>query len=375
MNRHIESIRIQDFQNHRDTHIKLVPGLNMITGSSDSGKSALFRSLSLAFLDSFRKQDVRDGQKNAHVTINFKNGDYYKRTKGDVNELEFQYKEQPLQKHTKFAKNFPQDAIDFLGHIPKTSSGALPFANQEDKLFLINLSDEAIPKEISRLLGIQDLEDAASELGADINKVSGDIKRTNIEIDSTKKKLIPFEGLDEKLQNLETIKNLLQEYKELSEFILECQTLFNNFLTMINKVNNCKAQIAKQNSLVDYFSTEIPSLETNYNNIKDGLLLIENMENAKNNFMKCKGQYQKYYEISEGEIGSLISKSIEIKDVFSSASSLEKCISSVEFEISTTSNEIDDENDAIAGYNNEIDTLLKYLHENFELCNECGKPL
>ena len=78
MNRHLESIRIQDFQNHQDTHIKLYPGLNLITGSSDSGKSGLFRSLSTAFLDIFRKQDVRDGQKNAQITINFKNGDYEK---------------------------------------------------------------------------------------------------------------------------------------------------------------------------------------------------------------------------------------------------------------------------------------------------------
>ena len=77
MNRHIDSIHIQDFQNHQDTHIKLVPGLNIITGSSDSGKSAIVRALDLAFLDTFRKQDVRDGQKNSHVTINFRNGDTF----------------------------------------------------------------------------------------------------------------------------------------------------------------------------------------------------------------------------------------------------------------------------------------------------------
>lgn len=106
MNRHIESIRIQDFQNHQDTYIKLVPGLNLITGSSDSGKSAIIRALSTAYLDVFRKQDVRDGQKNAQITLNFKNGDYYKRIKGDTNELEFQYADKELQKHSRFSKTF-----------------------------------------------------------------------------------------------------------------------------------------------------------------------------------------------------------------------------------------------------------------------------
>ena len=90
MNRHIDNIRIRDFQNHEDTFLTFCSGLTVITGTSDSGKSALYRSLMVAFQDYFRKHDVRDGQKNAEITINFVNGDYLKRTKGTVNEIEYQ---------------------------------------------------------------------------------------------------------------------------------------------------------------------------------------------------------------------------------------------------------------------------------------------
>jgi DNA repair ATPase RecN len=375
MNRHIDSIHIQDFQNHQDTHIKLVPGLNIITGSSDSGKSAIVRALDLAFLDTFRKQDVRDGQKNSHVTINFRNGDTYKRTKGETNELEFQYAGKEVQKHSRFSKKFPQEALDFLGHIPRTSTSALPFAGQEDKLFLINLSDEAIGKEISKLLGIYDLEEAATLLGSDINKLSVDIKRLNTDIENTKKKLEPFENLDLKLKSIEELKNLQSEYESIEQYIRDCVSFVKDFSALIKEINKCKSDLSFQNELVDFFTNEIPTLEHSYSEIKDGLQLVENIDNARNNFFKSKIQYEKSYEIAEGQIGNLICDSIKLQSIYSDLYGIEKSIEEVNENIDFVSDKIRDEEDIITLCDDEIKTLLEYLHTNFTICETCGKPL
>lgn len=40
-----EKLRIQNFQSHKDTLLEFVPGINVIVGTSDSGKSAVFRAL------------------------------------------------------------------------------------------------------------------------------------------------------------------------------------------------------------------------------------------------------------------------------------------------------------------------------------------
>jgi DNA repair ATPase RecN len=359
MNRHIDSIHIQDFQNHQDTHIKLVPGLNIITGSSDSGKSAIVRALDLAFLDTFRKQDVRDGQKNSHVTINFRNGDTYKRTKGETNELEFQYAGKEVQKHSRFSKKFPQEALDFLGHIPRTSTSALPFAGQEDKLFLINLSDEAIGKEISKLLGIYDLEEAATLLGSDINKLSVDIKRLNTDIENTKKKLEPFENLDLKLKSIEELKNLQSEYESIEQYIRDCVSFVKDFSALIKEINKCKSDLSFQNELVDFFTNEIPTLEHRYSEIKDGLQLVENIDNARNNFFKSKIQYEKSYEIAEGQIGNLICDSIKLQSIYSDLYGIEKSIEEVNENIDFVSDKIRDEEDIITLCDDEIKTLLE----------------
>lgn len=375
MNRHIDSIHIKDFQNHQDTNIKLVPGLNIITGSSDSGKSAIVRALDLAFLDSFRKQDVRDGQKNSIITINFRNGDTYKRTKGDVNELEFQYANKEVEKHSRFSKKFPQEAIDFLGHIPKTSTNSLPFASQEDKLFLINLSDEAIGKEISKLLGIYDLEEASSNLGSDINKISADIKRLNIDIEDTKKKLEPFEDLDEKLAKIEELKKLSEQYEDLESYIKCCETFFKEFLTLIKNINKCKSDLQIQNNLLDFYLDTIPVLEQNYHEIKDGLELVENIDSARRNFFNSKTQYEKSYEIAEGSIGLSISESISLQALYNNLLTLESSLNEASDNVDTYCEKIEKEQQTIDSCEAEIKEWQDYLSKNFKICNECGKPL
>lgn len=375
MKRHIDSIHIQDFQNHQDTNVRLVPGLNIITGSSDSGKSAIVRALELAFFDNFRKCDVRHKQKNSQVTINFRNGDTYKRTKGDTNEVEFQYAEQEIQKHSRFSKKFPQEAIDFLGHIPKTSTSYLPFAGQDEKLFLINLSDEAIGKEISKLLGISDLEDAASNLGSDINKISVDIKKLNTDIETTKKKLEPFENLDSNLEKIEDLKKLSEQYEEIESYIKDCEAFFKDFVNLIKEINKCKSDLELQNSLVEFYANEIPTLEHTYHEIKDGLELIESMESAKNNFFKSKSQYEKSYEISEGEIGTLISESINLQTLFVSMQSLENSLVETSDKVDSYTANVKKEQQIIDSCDADIKHWQEYLTANFKICNECGKPL
>ena len=41
----INQIRLENFQGHVDTRIDLVPGVNVITGQSDAGKSSIVRAL------------------------------------------------------------------------------------------------------------------------------------------------------------------------------------------------------------------------------------------------------------------------------------------------------------------------------------------
>ena len=372
MNRQIKSIRIQDFQNHEDTFFELKPGLNMFTGSSDSGKSAISRSLHLALLDSFRKYDVREGQKNAKISITYNNGDWYTRTKGDTNEIEYQREGQEVVKHSRFSKNIPLDVTEFLGYMPKTLSGALPLANQEEKFFLITLSDEALPKEISRLLGIDDLEEAASLLGSDVNKISGDIKKIAGEIENTKAKLEPFEDLDEKIENLNEFKKMITEYEALEKEISEINDLFAEYQKIGKQYTDCKTEKEKSETLFQFLSNGIPVLEKQFNEISDGLILNENILKTRQQFKITKDKYDIFYEIAEGTIGNLISECVNQHTILDEITNLDDDLSEISIDIEIKSKDIEAQNKIIANCDEQIKELEQYLKDNFEVCDICG---
>ena len=372
MNRQIKSIRIQDFQNHQDTFFELKPGLNLFTGSSDNGKSAISRSLHLAFLDYFRKYDVREGQKNAKVTITYNNGDWYSRTKGDTNEIEYQREGQEVVKHSRFSKNIPQDVTEFLGYIPKTLSGALPLANQEEKFFLITLSDEALPKEISRLLGIDDLEEAASLLGSDVNKISVDIKRVSGEIENTKEKLKPYEDLDEKIKNLNEFKKMIAEYEALEKEITEINDLYTEYQKIGKQYTDCKAEKEKSETLFQFLLDSIPLLEKQFNEISHGLILNENILKTRQQFKITKDKYNIFYEIAEGTIGNLISECVNQHTILDEITNLDNDLSEISIDIDIKSKDIEAQNKIIANCDEKIKELEQYLTDNFEVCDVCG---
>jgi exonuclease SbcC len=373
MNRHVKSIRIKDFQNHEDTFLTFGPGLTVITGTSDSGKSAIYRAFMFALQNEGKPYDVREKQKNAEVTIIFKNDDYLKRTKGTVNEIEYQYFGKEIVKHSKFGTDYPKDVLEFIGHIPKTANDSLPFANQDNKLFLINGSDLSIPRDISKLLGIDDLEQAASLLNSEVTKISGDIKRFNSEIETTKTKLEPFENLDQKIESLNELKKLIKSYESLELEIDDIKKFNNNFQKTYKQYAECNNEKIKYENLQEIYNENIPELSQNYNNFSDGLKLIENISSKVSQFKVVEKKYNHFYGISEGDIGQLITECDSKHNELLIIQNLDTDIENTNFEIDSRKDDIDKFNKIITKCDEEIEALETYARENFESCESCGR--
>jgi len=78
MNEHITQIQIKNFQSHRDTLIKLKPGVNAIVGLSDAGKSAVLRATGLVLTNSGLDQSRWGGVTDVEIT--FADGNVVSRT-------------------------------------------------------------------------------------------------------------------------------------------------------------------------------------------------------------------------------------------------------------------------------------------------------
>ncbi len=84
---YIKKVRIQGFQSHLDSTFTLSPGLNVITGPSDAGKTAIIRALRWlafnepqgeAFIHTIRDTDGNITQSAEQATLS-KNYSYHKK--------------------------------------------------------------------------------------------------------------------------------------------------------------------------------------------------------------------------------------------------------------------------------------------------------
>ena len=79
----IDKIQITGFQSHKDTEINLDTGVNVIIGSSDSGKSSIIRALKWLFQnrpqgDSFKNNELKPKDEVSVCSV-FENGEYMSR--------------------------------------------------------------------------------------------------------------------------------------------------------------------------------------------------------------------------------------------------------------------------------------------------------
>ena len=106
----INKIKIVDFQSHKFTEIVPSPGVNIIVGRNNSGKSAIMRALRLLFYNKPEGGDfVHWGAKDAIIEIAY-NDHIIKRVKGTHNEYELDG-----SKFTSFGRQIPEEILSILG--------------------------------------------------------------------------------------------------------------------------------------------------------------------------------------------------------------------------------------------------------------------
>ena len=67
----IRSITLEDFQSHTFTHLSLSPGVTLLSGDNDIGKSSVVAALRGIFLNESNDTFIQHGKKSARVSIDF----------------------------------------------------------------------------------------------------------------------------------------------------------------------------------------------------------------------------------------------------------------------------------------------------------------
>ena len=167
MNRYIKTVIIKNFQSYKDQTIHLEPGLNLILGTSDSGKSAILRAISFVLYNYPKKESlIHWGETETSVTLIFSDGVKVTRIKGeDRNAYEAVDSSGKKITKEKIDTEIPEEIRELLGDPPHDDlNGLISYSDQFSKMFLVDLSPTDLPRSLSNLTGIEVLEESAKQL-------------------------------------------------------------------------------------------------------------------------------------------------------------------------------------------------------------------
>jgi len=204
----ITKVEIENFQSHEKSVIEFHEGVNVITGSSDSGKSAVIRAikwllrnrpLGTAYRSDFSKEPTR-------VTVDFNGKNrWISRVRGEsVN----YYLVPGDVKLEALRAEIPGD----VGSIAKIHDCSLQ--GQHDGYFLLQSTAGEVARELNDIVGLDVIDAVFKNIASLIRKCKSDKEVQQEIITECEEELKNYEGLDEKDKKLATLEKLLTKRKE-----------------------------------------------------------------------------------------------------------------------------------------------------------------
>lgn len=242
--RYITRIRLENFQDHRDTDIRLESGINLITGSSDAGKSAILRALNWVLHNVPRgKSFIRHGSTEARVTVWWSDGMAVQRIKGDRNAIILRDAAGKEKIYDRIGTEIPPEVQTALGNPPiDEHHGPISYSEQMGPLFLVSLSSTELPRSLSALTHIEDYEGAAAALGRQARQSERQMKDSAERIARQNESLKKFAYLDEQTAVVSALRERL-----------------NNAALSSTRASSCRRLLSYSQDISDTFNQALES--------------------------------------------------------------------------------------------------------------------
>lgn len=269
----IESLSIQNFQSHKKSVLEFHPGVNVIIGESDSGKSAIIRA--------FRKLITNKPGGNSfmsywggemNLSLTTKEGTCIRRVKTKsedhyfVNDLDL----------TAFGQEVPLEVKEAL------NINEINCQYQFDPPFLLTKTPGELAQFFNRIANIEKIHLSTSKINSMISDIESDIKADEKRLEAEKEKLQGFPDLEKLGIELE----VLEKANQRLQVTIQQRSKLNSIITQLKKITaeiEGKQAILKHekavNSILDLYSQK-EEKETELNTLKKGIEKIKRIDES-----------------------------------------------------------------------------------------------
>ncbi len=207
----IKSIALTNFQNHKFSELEFDNGLNVIKGTSDSGKSAVLRALIWVI----KNRPSGDSVKNWHckkggaveVDIELSNDIF-------INKKRVDGKASYSLTAKGGVKTFEAIRQDVPGEIEDAFNiSDINIQSQHDPYFLLNDSPGEVAQKLNKIVGLDIIDKLFKTMNSRINTIKGDLERETARA----------KELEQKITGLDYVDSLEIWVQELSDMVNKCE--------------------------------------------------------------------------------------------------------------------------------------------------------
>ena len=257
--KHISKLILNNFQQWKTGLIEFKPGLNILVGNTESGKSTLFRAINSILTGKMPEDYIRKGTKGCEVEIQFSDNTIFKRIRNkkdnvvNANGIIFE----------RIGKEIPFEYFNKLGNTTiKFGNKELSLCNysQFEPHFFITLSDYDKSKLIGTICGIDIVDKLVDGINKDIRSNNSNIKFLTEQIEkhksekelkedefNKKQEIVSnmqtlLEDIQNKFKTLETLSNLNSKRLLLQSDIIYIEQQKNALKLKIDEFNKDKVE-------------------------------------------------------------------------------------------------------------------------------------
>ena len=225
----IDEVEISGFQSHKNTTIQFDKGVNVVIGTNDSGKSAIFRALAWVFQnrplgEAFKNWSLAK-KDSVTVGIQFDDGWIIKERKDGKNLYETENTPKPIEA---LKTDLPEEVTSV------TKISEINIQGQHERHFLLHDSPGEVARKFNEIVGLDIIDKVFKYLSSKINDCKRQDTNYNNEINELQQQIAERAFLDE----IQPIVKKLDTDVEKQEIVEIQARKLRNFVSDLKKVED-----------------------------------------------------------------------------------------------------------------------------------------